>query len=519
MENPSGGYKECPTSTGSNVFCDEILQNLNNPYLDVCPNVEGLTLRIVKCVLDTFLVAANRVLVPISNFMASTVQAACVLAVAILGISMISGKARNAWKESAILMTKISLVLVFSNSFGAEYFNANGGLFGVLLDTMNDILDRVTLSMEWIDGGCVLSQNDADGLRAFWLMDCVIENLIGGIYTLGSLAGGLLGFIVASFFSGAIGVFVAAMVGALIVLFCFAVVRAVYIYLISMMALSMMVIISPLVIPLALFQSTVGYFEKWVRKTIGFMLQPIFLFVYISLLISTFNLVIFGESSNAYNPLSLADVLWNQPASGDCKLPPSYRRGSQTLISHTGTQRHLGLRLKCSGAYGERSHGQEAVTFNPRKAASSAGLRMEKLDTGVMGKIGEQFTDKLNWTDSTKDVHGKVMEGADYFKMDMPTSGVDWRVLAARERGSVSDATIAAIDENALTAYFVKLILSLVMAVVLAYIFMILLDKLPFLAANLSGDPIGGTFGVGNLGPPGAGSINKLQKSFVGAGK
>jgi hypothetical protein len=74
----------------------------------------------------------------------------------------------------------------------------------------------------------------------------------------------------------------------------FMIARALFTYLGCYIALTLVMIIGPLFIPLVLFRVTKDYFEKWVKLVIGFSLQPIFLLIFIMMTIVAVDLAMFS---------------------------------------------------------------------------------------------------------------------------------------------------------------------------------------------------------------------------------
>jgi type IV secretory pathway VirB6-like protein len=74
------------------------------------------------------------------------------------------------------------------------------------------------------------------------------------------------------------------------------VLRIVHIYIMAFIGISLLVYISPLVIPAALFKHTKGVFDKWLREIISRLLQPVILFAFLALLFGVTDHVFFGEN-------------------------------------------------------------------------------------------------------------------------------------------------------------------------------------------------------------------------------
>jgi type IV secretory pathway VirB6-like protein len=75
------------------------------------------------------------------------------------------------------------------------------------------------------------------------------------------------------------------------------VVRAIHIFLISSIGITLLIYISPLIITLSLFNKTKAIFDNWSRQLLGLVLQPVILFAYLGLLIVIFDSVIIGDAT------------------------------------------------------------------------------------------------------------------------------------------------------------------------------------------------------------------------------
>jgi hypothetical protein len=72
-------------------------------------------------------------------------------------------------------------------------------------------------------------------------------------------------------------------------------------YIAGYIGIAFMIIISPLMIPLVLFQRTKEYFDKWVKLLISFSMQPVLMLLFISLTITAVDLaLVSGDYSVMY---------------------------------------------------------------------------------------------------------------------------------------------------------------------------------------------------------------------------
>ncbi|MGN7678799.1 MAG: type IV secretion system protein [Anaplasma sp.] len=75
----------------------------------------------------------------------------------------------------------------------------------------------------------------------------------------------------------------------------FTVIWAVYVFLLSLIALTILTIISPLMIPMCLFQVTKGFFDGWTKQLMVYSLYPVILFAFLSLMFTVFDQLYFGN--------------------------------------------------------------------------------------------------------------------------------------------------------------------------------------------------------------------------------
>ncbi len=131
---------------------------------------------------------------------------------------------------------------------------------------------------------------------AVWdMLDCKLARAIG--YGPNVSVPNLAIMIFAGFITGGLGVvfFLAAFVFAFLLLSL--ILRAVHIFLLSSVAIIILIYISPVTITMAMFQKTKPIFDNWVKQILGLSLQPVILFAYLGIFIAIFNVTIMGDVS------------------------------------------------------------------------------------------------------------------------------------------------------------------------------------------------------------------------------
>lgn len=100
---------------------------------------------------------------------------------------------------------------------------------------------------------------------------------------------------------GPIGLIVFSMLFVFIIFIIFIILRIVQIYIMAYVGLILLFYISPLIVPLFLFEYTKGFFNKWFTQIIAYAIQPVILFAFLALMFAIFDTVIYG-SNYEFNP-------------------------------------------------------------------------------------------------------------------------------------------------------------------------------------------------------------------------
>ncbi|MFW0776790.1 MAG: type IV secretion system protein [Rickettsiales bacterium] len=512
----------------------------------------GFTKRIVLCVKESIVSAVYYVLVPFSEYFAKLIAIMATLAVAIWGIQMAGGHREASTREAFLLAVKIGMVVMFTDNFAAVYFdpdNEHGGLFGMILDAMEDFLG-IIVGYAVIDSSlvenCPIFDPDllpeqvfSHAIFGVWdVVDCTLDSLVGGIFSPISLMAGVVGFLIATFLSSVVGFFIGLLGFMLISMLLMAIARAVYIFISAYIAFALMILISPIFIPMVLFRATKAYFEKWLRLTIGFVLQPIFIFVYLTMMLAAYDSIVFDGDRSLYR----AVVGGHIDHGPDDPIPGVY-------VS-------FGQWMHAKEIYYEIKHGEAAVQINHNPVEEACAEEecqtdsaINKHDSGVLGTIGEEITPMVSqWQSDIYDILGDQH----IFKTSIPITGANIAKLAYLSRSYTGNPNMPDLDvknaydryeqcrnnpgkgqpghipsclinpdpENFLPnhyePYIINLFISILMAVVTGYIFMLMLEYLPFIGSGISGESLSiPTFGVGSMAPPGSKFVKNMQTKLA----
>lgn len=459
-------------------------------------NGSGFTSRIMTCVRDTIVNATNNFLGPFSQYLASTVTAAITLAIVIWGIKVMGGKPMDLSAAGIILGLKIGGVLMFTTNFG--------GMFPMLLDMLNGLLGIIANSVRGELKGCPnMGGNSADAniLFVWGYVDCYIDRLIGGVFSPFSLTFGIVGFLIGVLLSSSLGLFVALMGFILIVFILFSIARALYIMVTAYIALALMVVISPITIPTILFQYTKGIFEKWLKITIGFMIQPIFMFGYLCMFLVAFNMVVFTGQNSLYYAIA-----------GKASLEENFKLGKWLTGNGNDSQ----------SVYTEKSLDQTFTTVNTKEAVNELGFfnqskagqpgikgtpGLEKVDETLKRGFSRGIATHLGVGATARDIDGNPTAPLRFFKTDVPVNVVSWRKLAERAdpEGYNSAKNSDEKKDEFYQNYKIKIFMAFLMAVIVIYIFYAMLEYLPFIAAGVTGEGMNmKPFGTGATRMPGS---------------
>lgn len=285
----------------------------NTAFSTLC--AEGsLTERITSCVQHIITESVETFLTSFAASIQSYSLALIILAVTLFGISILTGTAENPGSDAFMLLIKIGGVLLFTG--GAT---GDGELFGGFLGSIFGV-------METFAGFAASYMNDQSGdLSSFiqscagsggeyssiWAkIDCVMLRLFVGDPTYGLGVGLLWTLLGAVFWTSFIGPFIVII---FIIVFAFLVlliVRCIFVFLASYAMLALLVIVSPLIIPLLLFRATKSMFDSWLKIFMASMLQPMVLLSFMVFFFAVLDSLFFKE--NDYSLTAILGPNWEQ---------------------------------------------------------------------------------------------------------------------------------------------------------------------------------------------------------------
>ncbi len=267
----------------------------------LCPhNWDGITGRVVVCVQNIIQNAGRGFLQSLLNIYQPIVIAALILATIAYGVLMITGSIRNISGDTFFFIFKVAATVQFSIVLSEWMFEA---LFGVMEGMLNIVSNYSTVaSFSACSDESVMPeifQLDREQFTVWDKIDCMFINMLGIGVGVGSPIA-LPALMALLIFTGGIGLVIFLIVVLFIITLLLAVLRSVKIYLMSVIVITFLICISPLIIPLVLFEQTKPYFMNWVKTLANYMIIPIFLVAFLSMMIAAFDAVFFRGSSSLF---------------------------------------------------------------------------------------------------------------------------------------------------------------------------------------------------------------------------
>ncbi|WP_375316307.1 type IV secretion system protein [Wolbachia endosymbiont (group A) of Colletes cunicularius] len=234
----------------------------------------------------------------------NTITAVLVLALILFSIKAMSGGVRSP-QEMYTLIIKFALVIYFTTGSTMSHY------YGELTRLSNGLSEIVLKASSESKGICnykagtdyeytraekkvsysYLAPWDRLDCRILFYLGAPLDGIggkigTGGVATLAVLLGAapvllVAGSVIGIIFAGGqilialVAIFMAILMMMVILWLC-------YVFILSLVALSVIIILSPLFIPMVLFQHTKGYFDGWVKELITYSLYPVILFAFLS---------------------------------------------------------------------------------------------------------------------------------------------------------------------------------------------------------------------------------------------
>ena len=132
-------------------------------------------------------------------------------------------------------------------------------------------------------------------LKIWDTLDCKIARAIG--MAPGATTANLILTILAGFFTGGLGILFVIAVLAFAIFLIHLVIQAFHMFLVSMLAIIILIFVSPITITMALFDKTKNIFDSWLSELLGYALQPMIIYAYLGIFIALFDTTIVGKET------------------------------------------------------------------------------------------------------------------------------------------------------------------------------------------------------------------------------
>lgn len=262
---------------------------------------------------DQPLAAGSSFFVKIQDGLRGIIKMALTISVTFLGAMVLLGASPLNKKQLLMYILKIGLVMYFAVGTGWQF----GFIDGILGSSnyLSDMMMRVDNpnDPENKKDGCQFPRfNYADQneltkydnpayppgreyLKIWDILDCKLARALGFGPELS--VPNLAKMIFAGFLTGGLGIMF------LIATFMFAffmlsvVMRAIHIFLMSSVAIVILIYVSPITITMVMFSRTKDIFNGWWKQILGLALQPVILFAYLGIYISLFDNIVVGKAT------------------------------------------------------------------------------------------------------------------------------------------------------------------------------------------------------------------------------
>ena len=278
--------------------------------------VTGFTTAVVYCVKNTIKNAilgdvnkgTTGYLKPIVTFLLPYLWAAVMLSVVMMGIKLATLGVEEVLRETMELVSRIAI---------AVYLIYNAGyLYDASLSIMGELVSIVSTGFINVANGDVgqsacftqaqngLPQDAVKSEYVPWVgIDCMANALLGVATGPVVVTTSLVVIIGAALFSGTLGLAVIIMAIMAIGIFLLAIMRAVYVFILSYFILAMLIVITPLIAPLLIFENgyTREFFWKWVELILSTIIQPMFIIGFLSFMVMVENVFVNGTDQDLPN--------------------------------------------------------------------------------------------------------------------------------------------------------------------------------------------------------------------------
>lgn len=234
------------------------------------------------------------------------ILALIVLAVTIFGARILTGMVEKPGPESFGLLLKIAGVLLFTNAM-VEFVP-------YIFDAMEEFAGYTASYLSGAENGFAVGCGADLDVTVWQRIDCLVGGMFGGNFSAMAANGqpghqGVLPALMSSIvFVGLLGFAVFLLIIAILVPLLLLLLRCVFVYLSAYAFLALLMVISPLIIPLILFKNTAAYFDKWLKQVIAQIVQPAIVIGYLAFVFAVIDSMLFKDEQ--YSLAAIIGVGW-----------------------------------------------------------------------------------------------------------------------------------------------------------------------------------------------------------------
>jgi type IV secretory pathway VirB6-like protein len=194
----------------------------------------------------------------------------------------------TAWQNSFYKLLNNSVTFAYS-----KVFVLAGGYDSMIISSKNN-------TEVWSDkyDGCYFKPIEypegKEYLSIFDTLDCKLAKYLG--YGPEVNIPNIILFIITCLISSGIGTFIFIFAFFFFIMILGIAVKTVYIFLISFIAINILIFLSPIIFPTLLFNKTKEIFDSWLTNLMGFALQPILLMIFVALYLAVFDKIALGDA-------------------------------------------------------------------------------------------------------------------------------------------------------------------------------------------------------------------------------
>lgn len=336
---PSPAYADEPKGTPQNTELSTKKADGGEMKCSDLQNADGAWIgKIVPCLVYTIEQSTISFTAQMVSVFKPLLFAFLTFVVVMFGLRALQGEPQI-HKHGFLLLVKITIVAILLGDLGGTAAYDGSGAGGKLIPAVYNVM---TESQAVVSGAlsntsfknlkCEVSKYSGGNTPKVWeLMDCIAGKMFGFVIGTGGkadmvLTTSMLGLISGFLFGGAWGVVIFfGMLGVLVTLFMM-IVRTVIGFISSYLMICVMLIISPLLMPLTFLRATTPYFESWWRIILAAFLTPIVITSYVMFALIIYDKMLFADDAlvqvlfkydNIKNALKESRPAGSCPTTGD----------------------------------------------------------------------------------------------------------------------------------------------------------------------------------------------------------